>query len=143
MPGTSQSAELPADPERVFDLLVQPPLYERWLSLHESWPESPPDRLDAGGEFSQVVSFAGMTLEVGWTVGRLEPATALELNGSATMGLTADIRFGLRPAEAGTTLRLAARVRGRPVAGPAGALAKRGAERAITDSLAQLKGLLA
>ncbi|GAA3347259.1 hypothetical protein GCM10020358_61350 [Amorphoplanes nipponensis] len=132
------SAEVPADPERVFAVLADPARMGDWLVLHAGWPAPPPAALVPGARFAQRVALMGVPSEVRWTVTGAEPARTVWLDGTGPMGIAVGFYLSLAPTAAGTVVRCDGGVEGGTADGPLGAMLARNLAEAVQKSLEQL-----
>ncbi|MFI7542268.1 SRPBCC family protein [Actinoplanes sp. NPDC049599] len=137
------TAELAADPDRVFAVLADPARMGDWLVLHAGWPAPPPAELLPGTRLTQRVKLMGMPSEVRWTVTGREPAQTLWLDGTAPMGIAVGFYLSLTPTAGGTVVRCDGGVEGGTADGPLGAMLARNLADALRKSLAKLAATVA
>jgi uncharacterized protein YndB with AHSA1/START domain len=106
--------DLPAPPERVFDLLLDPTTYPSWLVGAQRIRAVDPDWPRPGAAFHHVVGFGPVRIRDRTTVIAATPSRRLELCAHAGPLGTARVRFDLTPIEDGTRLQL----RELPATGP-------------------------
>ena len=104
MPVVNKTAELPAPPEKVWDILTDTSRSSEWQTIHQGFSGEVPDRLEGGATFSQKITIMGMPGEVKWTVATADAPSHLELTGEGPMGTKATAKFVLESANGGTSL---------------------------------------
>ena len=137
----SETAELPAPPEKVWEKVGDLSTYPEWLTLHQGFPDGTPE-LAEGVEFKEKVKIMGMPGEVAWTVKTCEPNKRLELEGKGPMGTTTRAGWALE-ANGGdsTNLTYEGEFAGAALAPMAGALEKESRKTAV-ESIEKLRQLL-
>lgn len=138
----ARAAELPAPPERVWEVATPLEGWSEWLSLHVRWPESPPASPAAGDQFRQVVSLLGLPIPVTWTVTEVEEPSAFAMAGEAIAGVRVAVTFAMAPAPGGTTLTMTADLSGALVAGTLQSTVQKFADAQLDASIAKLTELL-
>lgn len=140
MTSVSMDFAIPADPARVFDLLVDPQRFSEWQPAHDSWPDGLPV-VAVGRSFVQRTRFMGKTTDITWTVNELARPSSIVLEGTGAMGLAVQSAYRLDGGASGTTLRLDSRLDGAP--GAMKGLVRRRARATAEESVANLTALLA
>jgi carbon monoxide dehydrogenase subunit G len=138
------STKLPAPPEEVWDVVMDPSRLAEWVTIHRALEDCARGRLEKGSSFRQTLQLAGRPFKVTWTVAdEHRPRTAV-WEGKGPVGSCARIRYGLDRVNGGTRFtyensfelpggllgRFAGRVLGR-------AMVKREIERSL-DNLRRL-----
>jgi uncharacterized protein YndB with AHSA1/START domain len=103
MPTVNRSAELPAPPEEIWDILTDPSRSAEWQTIHQGFSGEAPARLETGTTFSQKITIMGMPGEVKWTVATADAPSHLELTGEGPMGTKATAKFVLESGNGGGT----------------------------------------
>lgn len=140
------SIDLPAPPERVFDLLLDLERLEEWVSAHEELVEPPGGALAEGSTFRQKLRVAGVSFTVGWEVTALQRPRLVEWRGEGPGGSDARVRYSLQRHGQGTRFDYLNEFRfpgGLLARKAAGAIGGRRAQREAERSLESLKALLA
>ena len=142
MPKVSVSTDASADPERVWQLVVDLPRYAEWLTMHEGFTGEVPATLDQGSAYRQRVKLMGMPAEVAWRVTTADAPGRLELAGDGPMGVKAHNRFLIQPSGAGSQITFEMEFQGPALAGPMAGMLEKQAGTAAQQSLAKLTALL-
>src|SRR5690606_41450238 len=111
------SVELPATPERVFELAGDPNHFEKWLTLHVKFKDDLPQQLSTGARFTEVISMMGMPNTITWTVDEFQPPKTLKISGTGLAGVRISLTLAVARAGGGRGLALAAGGAGRRVGG--------------------------
>jgi uncharacterized protein YndB with AHSA1/START domain len=114
MPSFVIDTHIVAAPTRVFDALLDTRSYAAWLTIHDRWPDEPPDLVE-GASFAQHVNLMGRSAEVIWTVAELVAPLTLLLDGVGPMKLTLRGAYRLTDADTGTILRYESEFAGGPL----------------------------
>lgn len=130
-----------ASTAEVVDLVLDLDRTHEWLTLHLSWRGERPERIEAGTEFVQQISLMDIPAQARWQVLEAGPE-GFALSGTGPMGITVGLWCTLREVAGGTAVRLDGALDGAPVRGPVGLTAVRSVETALSDSLAELAGIL-
>ncbi|MFI5495239.1 SRPBCC family protein [Actinoplanes sp. NPDC051859] len=143
MPKVSVSADAAAEPQKVWELLLDLPRAAEWNTMHEGFTGDIPSVLSAGATYKQKVKLMGMPAEMAWRVATLEDARRLELAGDGPMGVKAKSIF-LVEAGAGGGSRITYEMEfiGPALAGPMAGMLEKQAGTAAKQSLAKLTALL-
>src|SRR5205085_6534258 len=104
MPTITSDIQIAAEPDRVFDALLDTAGYEDWVTIHAGWPDGPPE-LKAGASLTQAISLMGKSATVHWTVSELQPPSTIALVGQGPMGFTVSSAYRLARANGGTEVR--------------------------------------
>lgn len=139
------TAELPAPPERVWSVVMDPTQFERWVTIHKELisADSGPPRV--GFKMAQRYIIRGAPVKVKWVLEELTPPFHARWEGKGPAGAKAHIEYHLEPNGEGTLFHY----RNEFIApmGPLGAVASKALmggvpEREAHASLARLKDLL-
>jgi uncharacterized protein YndB with AHSA1/START domain len=94
--------ELPAPPEEVFQLVMDPLRLEEWVTAHDSVKNVPDGPLAEGSEFRQKLKVAGVSFGVTWKVTELDEPQLAVWEGKGPAGSKARCRYELEPDDGGT-----------------------------------------
>lgn len=141
----SQSIEIRAPIELVWDLVMDPDRLGEWVTIHESVADVPAGELIKGSRFRQRMKLKGVPLKVRWEVVECEAPTRARWSGQAAAGAEAGIVYDLSEDDGVTTFDYQNEFE--LPAGAVGKLAGRAfnamsGDREARRSLARLKELL-
>jgi hypothetical protein len=135
----TRSMEMPAAPEVLYELVMDPRRLHEWVTIQEELVEAPEGQLAVGDHLVQRLKVAGQGFEVSWDVTRAERPGHVEWQGTGPLGTSARVEYTLRPSGTGTLFGytneyelpggLAGRLAGRAVASMAGHEAEKTLER--------------
>ena len=94
--------DLPAPPERVFELVMDPLCLEDWVTAHDSVKDVPEGDLAEGSTFRQKLKVAGVSFGVTWTVTEIDEPRLAVWDGKGPAGSKAHCRYELEAAKEGT-----------------------------------------
>jgi uncharacterized protein YndB with AHSA1/START domain len=139
-----REVDLPAAPERVWEVVMDPRRLADWVAIHAWVRNAPPGRLEAGSRLRQGFRLAGLPFEVRWTVTRAERPSAAEWEGAGPVGSRARVEYGLTPAGDGTRFRYVNELAlpGGPLALRAAPVVAAEAGREVDETLRRLAALL-
>jgi uncharacterized protein YndB with AHSA1/START domain len=142
MASVSVSLEVSAPAEQVWQVLVDPSRYDRWLDLHQGFVGTPPSAFTPGTEFGQRVRVLGMPADVRWTVDEVAEPTRVALSGTGPMGIGLQAGYGVEPG-AGDASRVTVTMAfsGAAVMAVGGQL-EREVDTQLRTSLEKLKGVV-
>lgn len=143
MPKVSVSAGAAADPERVYQLLVDLPRVGEWNTMHEGFTGDVPQTLGEGSEYRQRVKLMGMPAEMAWRVTAADAGKRLEQSGDGPMGVKAKNRFMIEPDGPGSQITYEMEFTGPALAGPMAGMLEKQAGTAAKQALEKLAALLA
>jgi carbon monoxide dehydrogenase subunit G len=63
-----RTIDIPAPPEKVYEVVMDPRRLGDWVSVHESLEEAPDGELEKGSELVQCLKLAGRRFHVHWKV---------------------------------------------------------------------------
>lgn len=135
-------AVLPAPPQRVWDVATPLDGWPEWLSLHVRWPVPPPEEVEVGTEFRQVVSLVGLPIPMKWTVTGYDAPRAFAMSGAAIAGVRVTIRFLIDEDPAGSALTVIAELEGALVSGTLQGTVQKFADAQLAASTTALAELL-
>lgn len=142
MPTVTQSLEIPAAPEQVWEIATDWSRYGEWNVTHTGFPEGPPSA-DQGATFKEQITIMGMPGEASWTVAESSAPTRTVWAGEGPMGITLGTRLELAATAEGTTVSISISFDGGPLAGPIGETVARSAQKGALESLQRLRGMVA
>lgn len=136
------SVELPATPEKVFEVAADPNSFEKWLTLHVKFKGDLPAQLAAGSQYTEVISMMGMPNTITWTVDEYEAPKKMKVSGTGMAGVKVAITIAVEPAGEGAKLDLTTDFEGQMIVGALGkAIEKQGLVE-LEKSIEQFKALL-
>ena len=141
----SQSIEIDAPIEEVWELVMDPDRLGEWVTIHRDVSEVPDGELEKGSRFRQEMKLKGVPLKVRWEVTECRRPRRARWQGTAAAGAKARIAYDLTPRGSGT--RFDYENEFELPAGKVGRLAGRAfnavsGDREAKKSLARLKDLL-
>jgi uncharacterized protein YndB with AHSA1/START domain len=104
MASVTESIEVAAPAERVWEVIADPGRFESWVASHEGFVGEAPAALTVGNEFGQRLRVLGMPAEISWTVEESAAPQKLHLAGSGPMGVAISSTYLLEPVPAGTAV---------------------------------------
>ena len=130
--------DLPASPDRVYEILMDPARLGDWVTIHERF-EDAPDRLAQGSNMTQKRKVAGQRFTVRWTVTQAERPSKVTWEGRGPAGTSARVVYDLDERDGGTRFTYlneyelpggaAGRIAGRAISAAAGREVERSLER--------------
>jgi carbon monoxide dehydrogenase subunit G len=123
MSTVSVSAHIPATPEQVWEIVMDPRRLGEWVTIHRGLPRADPGPPHVGYEMDQQIHLRGVNLEVHWQLAECQPCRLAVWQGRGPARSRARIEYALHPESGGT--RFDYRNDFRPPLGPIGALASR------------------
>jgi hypothetical protein len=142
MPKVSVSANAAAEPQKVWQLLVDLPRTAEWNTMHEGFTGEVPPTIAEGTTYRQRVKLMGMPAEMAWRVTDAVAAERLEQSGDGPMGVKAKNRFMIEPSGDGSQITYEMEFIGPALAGPMAGMLEKQAGTAAKQSLAKLTALL-
>lgn len=98
----SQSIEIDAPIERVWELIMDPERLGDWVTIHHSVSDVPDGELVEGSRFRQAMRLKGVPLKVRWEVVEVEAPHSARWRGEAAAGSSARISYALSEVNGGT-----------------------------------------
>ncbi|RZS43500.1 polyketide cyclase/dehydrase/lipid transport protein [Herbihabitans rhizosphaerae] len=138
----STSVELPAAPDKVFEVAGDPNSFEKWLTLHVKFKSELPAELSTGAKFTEVISMMGMPNTIEWTVDEYEKPKALAISGTGMAGVKVSIRISVEAAGEGSKLDLSTEFEGAMIVGALGKAIEKQGQAELDKSIEQFKALL-
>ena len=93
---------LAAEPQLVWDTVMDPSLLERWVTTHDSYEGASPGTLSKGDEFTQKLRLAGKSFKVVWRVVEADEPKLARWEGEGPAGSTAKVVYKLTAEDGGT-----------------------------------------
>jgi len=143
MPKVSASTQAAAQPEHVWQLVVDLPRIAEWNTMHDAFTGDVPATLSPGAAYKQRVKMMGMPADIVWRVATAEAPGKLEVFGDGPMGIKAVNRFVIAPVGDGSEITFEMEFNGPALNGAIGAMAEKQAGAAAKQSLAKFTALLA
>jgi uncharacterized protein YndB with AHSA1/START domain len=143
MPKVSVSAGAAADPERVWQLVVDLSRVPEWNTMHEGFTGDVPETLGEGSAYRQRVKLMGMPAEMAWRVTAADAPKRLEQSGDGPMGVKSKSRVVIEPDGPGSQITYEMEFAGPALAGPMAAMLEKQAGAAAKQALDKLTALLA
>lgn len=97
-----ESAEIPASPEQVYDLLMDPTQLGTWVTAHREVLEMPDLPLERGESFRQKLGVGPVSFKVTWEVLEARRPEFARWLGEGPAGSTAEVTYTLTETDAGT-----------------------------------------
>jgi carbon monoxide dehydrogenase subunit G len=142
MPEVTQSLEIAAPAEKVWEVATDLSRYGEWNISHTGFPDGTPTT-EQGAKFREQITIMGMPGEATWTITETVAPERTVWSGEGPMGITLGTKLELAPNGDGTTVSISVSFDGGPLAGPMGATVAASAEKGAAESLEKLKGLVA
>ena len=89
--------ELPASPDEVWEIVMDPRRLGEWVTTHEGLEGDVPDRLEQGSTFKQRLKIGGPTFTVTWNVAECDSPHRVRWEGEGPGGSTAHVEYKLEP----------------------------------------------
>jgi carbon monoxide dehydrogenase subunit G len=128
-----------ADPERVWDKLMDPDCLGEWVTIQDELLEAPSGDLEQGSELVQRCKVAGQKFKLKWKVEKAEPPRKTVWKGKGPFGSKAKVTYDLAANDGGTLFTYTneyslpggpvGKIAGRAVVGASGGEADRTLER--------------
>lgn len=97
--------ELPAPPEEVYELVMDPSRLGEWVSIHDAVEDGPAGILEKGSRMTQRMKLAGKGFEVRWLVTKADRPHHVEWTGEGPARSKAYIEYRFEPLEGGAATR--------------------------------------
>jgi len=138
--------DLPASPDEVYDVVMDPQRLAEWVTIHDALKEAPPRVLEHGDAMCQRLKLAGKGFDVRWEVTTADRPRHVVWTGDGPARSTAVSEYRFAPTDSGTRFTYALEFR--PPGGLLGGFASRAVlstsvpQRELEGSLERLKALL-
>jgi uncharacterized protein YndB with AHSA1/START domain len=137
------TVNLPAAPDRVWDVISSPGTYEQWMTIHTKWKGEVPERFVPGATLDEVVTMLGMANTISWTVTECEPPARLTISGTGMAGVKSTFTLSVAPdGNGGSTAEIDAEFEGQMVVGALGKAVEKDAQANLDASLEKLSALV-
>jgi uncharacterized protein YndB with AHSA1/START domain len=97
-----ETVVLAAEPQEVWDTIMDPAQLERWVTTHDSYEGAAPGALSEGDEFTQKLRLAGKSFKVDWRVVEADAPHLARWEGEGPAGSTAKVVYKLTGEDGGT-----------------------------------------
>jgi uncharacterized protein YndB with AHSA1/START domain len=97
-----ETVVLAAEPQRVWDTVMDPALLERWVTTHDSYEGATAGPLSEGDEFTQKLRLGGKSFKVRWRVVEADAPVLARWEGEGPAGSTANVIYRLTAEDGGT-----------------------------------------
>jgi uncharacterized protein YndB with AHSA1/START domain len=97
-----ETVVLAAEPQRVWETVMDPTLLERWVTTHDSYEGATAGPLTEGDEFTQKLRLAGKSFKVHWRVVEADEPSLARWEGEGPAGSTARVVYRLTGEDGGT-----------------------------------------
>jgi carbon monoxide dehydrogenase subunit G len=141
MPEVTQSVEIAAPAEKVWEVATDLSRYGEWNTSHTGFPDGTPTT-EAGATFKEKITIMGMPGEATWTIAEAVAPERTVWSGQGPMGITLGTKLELAPSGDGTTVSISVSFDGGPLSGPMGATVAASAQKGAAESLEKLKSLV-
>ncbi len=146
MTAVEASIELPAPPDEVWPVVLDPHRLHQWVTIHRALTSADDGPPRAGFRMSQQMTIRGVPVAVSWVLEECDPPRTARWTGRGPAGARARIEYRLEPSESGT--RFVYTNEFSPPMGPLGRIAANALvggtpEREAHASLERLRTLIA
>lgn len=146
MSAVRATIDLPADPQRVWDLIMDPHQLERWVTIHRQLLSADEGEPRKGFAMEQKMAIRGAPVTVSWELDELDPPRRATWQGAGPARATAFIEYALEEIPGGTRFHYTNDFT--PPGGVLGRVASRALMGGVPDreakaSLERLRALLA
>jgi uncharacterized protein YndB with AHSA1/START domain len=97
-----ETVELDAQPEEVWEKLMDPRCLDEWVTAHREIAEMPELPLEAGDRFTQKLGVGPVSFKVEWEIVEAEAPELARWHGSGPGGSTAKVTYRLSNHNGGT-----------------------------------------
>ncbi|WP_116047518.1 type II toxin-antitoxin system Rv0910 family toxin [Amycolatopsis palatopharyngis] len=137
------SVDLPAPPEKVWEVFSNPNNFEKWLTIHTKWKGEVPAEFSQGTKITEVVTMMGMPNTIEWTVDSYQPPNTLSISGTGMAGVKVRFDLSVRQAPEGSTAVIDAEFSGSMIVGALGKAVEKDGKKNLDKSMENLRELLA
>jgi len=142
MPEVTQSVDIDAPAEKVWEVATDLSRYGEWNTSHTGFPDGTP-ATEAGATFREQITIMGMPGEASWEITEATAPERTVWTGAGPMGIVLGTKLELAPSGDGTSVSISVSFDGGPLAGPMGATVAASAEKGAAQSLEKLATLVA
>ena len=96
-----RTVDLPAAPDKVYEMLMDPSRLGDWVTIHERF-EDAPETLEQGTRMTQTLKVAGQRFTVNWKVTQAERPAKVTWEGKGPAGTSARVVYDLDEQDDGT-----------------------------------------
>lgn len=97
-----ESIVIEAEPQQVWDTIMDPGRLGEWVSLHDSVADAKQGIVEQGDSFTQKMRLAGKSFKVRWEVVEAEQPRFARWTGDGPAGSSASVSYRLAPTDGGT-----------------------------------------
>lgn len=141
MASVSVDTTIPISPEKAWALLSDLARWDEWLTIHQGWRGELPSELEAGKQFTEVVSVMNMANKIEWTVAEVEAPKFLRITGDGMAGVKIEFVLRVEPAGDGAKAAFEASFTGAMIVGPIGKSVAKHAEADLRESMVKFNEL--
>ena len=141
MPTGTQTLDIPAPADRVWEVATDLSRYGEWNVTHTGFPEGAP-QAEQGATFKEKITIMGMPGEASWTVTEHVAPNRSVWSGEGPMGITLGSKLEIAGSGETATVSIEVSFDGGPLAGPMGETLAKSAEKSAAESLEKLKGIV-
>lgn len=102
MSAVEASVELPAPPDEVWPVVLDPSRLHEWVTIHRSLTSADPGPPRAGFRMAQQLAIRGVPVSVSWVLTECEAPFFARWKGRGPAGARARIEYRLEPSGVGT-----------------------------------------
>ena len=137
------TAQIPAPPERVWDVITTLSTYDQWLTIHTRWKDDVPERYSQGASAAEVVTMLGMPNTITWTVEEFEEPSRFAISGTGMAGVKVRFDFAVESdGNGGAQASVGAQFEGQMITGALGKAVEKDGLANLEQSLANLSALV-
>ena len=138
------TVDIPAAPEKVWEVISTPATYDRWMTIHTKWKGDVPGRFAEGARVDEVVTMLGMANTISWTVTEYQAPSRLTISGTGMAGVRSTFTLSVQPdGDRGSTAQIDAEFEGQMVVGALGKAVEKDAQANLEASMEKLSQLVA
>ncbi|MBJ7328298.1 MAG: SRPBCC family protein [Solirubrobacteraceae bacterium] len=139
MGSISTVVDIAAPVDQVWDVIVDPSTYDRWMTVHTKWKSEIPAQYEVGTQTEEVVTMLGMANTISWTVEELEAPSKLTISGTGMAGVRTTFAFGVASdGDGGSRATIVAEFEGQMIVGALAQAIEQDAKKNLEESLAKL-----
>jgi carbon monoxide dehydrogenase subunit G len=143
MGAVNSTVTVPATPDHVWELIVTPATYEKWLTIHTKWKSEVPETFTQGAQVAEVVTMLGMANTITWTVDELEAPARLRISGTGMAGVKTSFTLEVgADGNGASSVSIDAMFEGQMIAGALGKAVEKDAKENLDRSLQNIAALV-